>query len=70
MALEVVAFSDHGPMHLTVPAEAYRAGFVQDLYALQGRRSTWWTGAAFASHFQTVIWEYNEVLLPKMLDRT
>ena len=66
-ALEFVTFSEHGPMHLAVPAEAYRAGFVEDLYALQGRRSTWWTGAAFASHFQTIIWEYNEVLLPKML---
>ena len=54
-------------MHLAVSPEAYRAGFVQDLYALQGQRSTWWTGAAFASHFQTIIWEYNEVLLPKML---
>jgi hypothetical protein len=66
-ALEIVTLSDHSPMHLAVSPEAYRAGFVQDLYALQGQRSTWWTGAAFASHFQTIIWEYNEVLLPKML---
>ncbi|KAK8098976.1 amine oxidase [Apiospora kogelbergensis] len=65
--LEVVALSDHGPMHLRVPAQEHRDGFMQKLYALQGHRSTWWTGAAFSSHFQTIIWEFNEVLLPEML---
>ncbi|KAK8102361.1 hypothetical protein PG984_015507 [Apiospora sp. TS-2023a] len=65
--LEVVALSDHGPMALRVSAEEHRKGFHQKLYALQGHRSTWWTGAAFSSHFQTIIWEYNEVFLPQML---
>ncbi|RYP18443.1 hypothetical protein DL765_003955 [Monosporascus sp. GIB2] len=65
--LEIVAFSDHGPMHWRASAESYRRGFFRDLYALQGRRSTWYTGSAFASNFQTVLWEYNEVLLPQML---
>ncbi|KAK8070724.1 hypothetical protein PG997_010927 [Apiospora hydei] len=65
--IEVVALSDHGPMHVRVSAEELRGGFFQKLYALQGHRSTWWTGAAFASHFQTIIWEFNEVLLPQML---
>ncbi|RYP67272.1 hypothetical protein DL771_007361 [Monosporascus sp. 5C6A] len=65
--LEVVAFADHGPMHLHVSAESHRRGFFQSLYALQGRRSTWYTGSAFASNFQTVLWEYNEILLPQML---
>ncbi|RYO85511.1 hypothetical protein DL766_009121 [Monosporascus sp. MC13-8B] len=65
--LEVVAFADHGPMHLRASAESYRRGFFRDLYALQGRRSTWYTGSAFVSNFQTVLWEYNEVLLPQML---
>ncbi|RYP59273.1 hypothetical protein DL770_010244 [Monosporascus sp. CRB-9-2] len=65
--LEVVAFADHGPMHLRVSAENHRRGFYRDLYALQGYRSTWYTGSAFASNFQTVLWEYNEILLPQML---
>ncbi|RYP80881.1 hypothetical protein DL769_002259 [Monosporascus sp. CRB-8-3] len=65
--LDVVAFADHGPMHLHVSADSHRKGFFKDLYALQGRRSTWYTGSAFASNFQTVLWEYNEVLLPQML---
>lgn len=65
--LNWLGFSDHGPMHDLVSREDMEAGFVQDLYALQGLRSTWYTGAAFASNFQTILWEYNEILLPKML---
>lgn len=65
--LEWVAFSDHGPMHDRVSREDLAAGFVQSLYALQGQRSTWYTGGAWASNYQTILWEYNEVLLPKML---
>lgn len=65
--LEWLAFSDHGPMHDRVRREDLEAGFVQSLYALQGQRSTWYTGAAWASNYQTILWEYNEILLPKML---
>lgn len=65
--LDWLGFSDHGPMHDRVSREDLEAGFVQDLYALQGMRSTWYTGAAFASNFQTILWQYNEMLLPKML---
>lgn len=65
--LEWVAFSNHGPMHDRVSKEDLEAGFVQSLYALQGQRSTWYTGGAWASNYQTILWEYNEVLLPKML---
>ncbi|KAJ4393449.1 hypothetical protein N0V93_002659 [Gnomoniopsis smithogilvyi] len=65
--LEWVAFSDHGPMHDRVSREDLEAGFVQSLYALQGHRSTWYTGGAWASNYQTILWEYNEILLPRML---
>lgn len=64
-----LAFSNHGPMHDRVSSEEVEAGFYSDLYALQGLRSTWYTGAAFSSNYQTILWEYNEVLLPKMLAR-
>lgn len=62
-----VAFSDHGPMHDRVTVAELQAGFYQGLYGLQGRRSTWFTGGAWASNYQTILWEYNEVLLPKIL---
>lgn len=65
--LEWVAFRDHGPMHSGVWASELKSGWMKQFYSLQGRRSTWYTGAAWASPFQTELWEFNEVLLPKML---
>lgn len=62
-----VAFEDHGAMHLRVSADDLKAGFVQDQYALQGRRATWYTGAAFSVQFQTHLWGYNDILLPKLV---
>lgn len=62
-----VSFSNHGPMHARVSVEDVEAGFFQDLNALQGQRSTWWTGGAFSCNFQTTLWEFDETLIPKIL---
>ncbi|GAB1310501.1 Beta-cyclopiazonate dehydrogenase [Madurella fahalii] len=61
-------FADHGHMHAHVSADDLRAGFMQKLNALQGLRNTWYTGAAFSAGYSTVLWEYNKVLLPKMVE--
>lgn len=66
--LQFAAFEDHGPMHLHVDADEIKAGFVQAQYALQGHRSTWWTGAAFSAQFTTVLWAFNDLLLPTMVE--
>jgi hypothetical protein len=65
--LDWVAFSVHGPMHARVTPEEVQAGFFQKLYALQGQRSTWWTGGAFSCNFQTTLWDFDETLIPKIL---
>ncbi|KAK8092877.1 hypothetical protein PG999_014464 [Apiospora kogelbergensis] len=65
--VEFPVFADHGMMHSRVSAEELRAGFIQRQLSLQGRRSTWYTGAAFTSAFSTVLWEYNNVLLPDVI---
>jgi hypothetical protein len=62
-----VDFSVHGPMHARVSPEDVQAGFFQQLYALQGQRSTWWTGGAFACNFQTTLWEFDETLIPNII---
>lgn len=62
-----VTFDVHGPMHARVSLEDVQAGFYQDLYALQGQRSTWWTGGAFSCNFQTTLWQFDETLIPKIL---
>lgn len=66
--LNFAAFVDHGPMHLRARAEEISAGFIQELYALQGRRSTWYTGAAWSVQYTTLLWEFNDILLPKLLE--
>ncbi|KAK8037714.1 hypothetical protein PG991_001060 [Apiospora marii] len=65
--VEFPAFADHGLMHSRVSAEELRGGFIQRQLGLQGKRSTWYTGAAFTSAFSTVLWEYNNVLLPDVV---
>lgn len=64
-----VALKDHGAMHAGVSAEELKKGFLGEMYSLQGQRSTWYTGATWSAPFQTVLWEYNEVLLSQMLSR-
>jgi hypothetical protein len=61
------AFADHGKMHSWFSADDIRGGAILRLVALQGRKSTWYTGAAFGSPFTTTIWAYNDELLPRLI---
>lgn len=65
--VEFVKFADHGKMHTRFSADTLRTGIVQKQVALQGHRSTFYTGAAFSAPFSTVLWEYNRVLLPSVI---
>lgn len=65
--LEFVKFDNHGKMHTRLSADTLRTGVVQKQVALQGHRSTFYTGAAFSAPFSTVLWEYNKVLLPRVI---
>jgi hypothetical protein len=65
----VVAWGEHGPMHLHASNKEMKKGFIQKQYALQGRRSTFYTGAAWVGHFTTVVWEFNEAILPRLLKK-
>ncbi|ETS82078.1 hypothetical protein PFICI_07080 [Pestalotiopsis fici W106-1] len=67
--LEFPAFAAHIGIHPHVPVEKLQSGFYKQLYALQGRRSTFYTGGAWAADFTTILWEYNnQYLLPKLLE--
>ncbi|KAK7188084.1 hypothetical protein DPSP01_001627 [Paraphaeosphaeria sporulosa] len=61
-------FANHGLMHSRVSGEELKKGFITRQNALQGRRATWYTGAAFSAGFSTVLWAYNEVLLPRAIE--
>jgi hypothetical protein len=60
---EIVAYTRHTPFELWVGADAIKKGFYRDLYALQGQRGTWYTGAAFHTHDSSLLWEFTEGLI-------
>ncbi|RAL03001.1 fumarate reductase/succinate dehydrogenase [Aspergillus ibericus CBS 121593] len=67
--LTIKAWSNHGAMDMRTTAENLKAGFIQRQYALQGHRSTYWTGGAFSNQLSTDLWAYNlEYLVPLVLE--
>jgi len=61
------AFSSHTPCKLVVDADAIANGFYKELYALQGKRNTWYTGAALLSHNSAGLWNFTQALLPSIV---
>jgi hypothetical protein len=57
---EFAVYSSHTPFELTVPAKEIEKGFYRDLYALQGKRHTFYTGAAFHTHDSSLLWNFTE----------
>ena len=60
--IEVI--SNHSPIQMRVPVDAVKGGFYNDLYALQGRHGTFWTGAAWAPDDSSLLWAFTEGILP------
>ena len=65
--LNVVAWSDHGSGGFGVSAQDLRDGWMAELYALQGKRSTWFTGGGVAADFTPILWKFNDDLLPRIV---
>lgn len=64
--LEFVNVAVHGAMHMHTDVSNVQNGFVQQMYALQGRRSTYFTGAAWSAGYQNILWEFDDVILQNM----
>ncbi|KAI1140473.1 FAD/NAD(P)-binding domain-containing protein [Hypoxylon sp. FL0543] len=63
-----LAFFSHSPFNLMVPNEAIRDGFYAKLFALQGRRHTFYNGAAWHTQDSSVLWQFTEdYILPILL---
>ncbi|KAJ5371521.1 uncharacterized protein N7496_007613 [Penicillium cataractarum] len=60
------AFVNHGPYALRVSPELIRSGFYQRLNNLQGRRRSFWTGAAWHTHDSSLLWNFTETIISKM----
>ena len=64
---EFTVFSNHAPFELTVPAQAIAGGFYKQLYALQGQRNTYYTGAAWHTQDSSLLWQFTEKLIPRIV---
>ncbi|KAH7370372.1 flavin-containing superfamily amine oxidase [Rhexocercosporidium sp. MPI-PUGE-AT-0058] len=51
--------SDNGPYNLRVSADDIKTGFYKKFLGLQGKRNTYWAGAAFAGHNSALVWNFN-----------
>ncbi|PQE23377.1 amine flavin-containing superfamily protein [Rutstroemia sp. NJR-2017a WRK4] len=63
---DIVAYTRHTPFELWVGADQIEKGFYRDLYALQGQRGTWYTGAAFHTHDSSLLWEFTEGVIKRI----
>lgn len=64
---DFVYFTNHSPYHLHVSADDVREGFYRKLYALEGQKSTFWTGAAFVDNDSTLLWIWTETYLLQLI---
>lgn len=56
-------FENHVPYAIYVPPSVIATGFYNRVFSLQGRKNTYWSGAAFVTHDSSAIWKYTETLI-------
>ncbi|KAL8690615.1 MAG: hypothetical protein Q9218_003980 [Villophora microphyllina] len=64
--LNLIDFSSHSPYEVYVDSDQIAKGFYNKLFALQGQRNTYWTGAAFVTHSSAAIWNFTDHLVTNM----
>ena len=65
---EWVAFANNAPFNLMVSNEVIQDGFYEKLAALQGKRNTFYNGAAFHTQDSSVLWRFtDDCILPMLL---
>ncbi|KAL4982447.1 hypothetical protein BDW68DRAFT_170747 [Aspergillus falconensis] len=63
---EIVAFQSHWPTAMMAPVDHVRDGFYRKLYALQGQRSTYYTGYAFFTDYSPQLWNHTRAIVDVM----
>jgi hypothetical protein len=66
--LRWLGFTEHGSVNVRSSLDDLKAGFVQELYSLQGHLSTWYTGAAWSSQLHTPVWAFSDSVLPRLVE--
>ena len=68
-AVEYVAFADHNSILWSQNKTTLQEGVVQDVYRLQGRRSTWFTGGLWSGDYSGNVWAFTDTVIPRILER-
>ncbi|KFX98706.1 hypothetical protein V490_02160 [Pseudogymnoascus sp. VKM F-3557] len=63
---EHLAFANHSPFRLVVPAASIANGWYEDMYALQGHRNTWYIGALMTIS-SGQLWNATAAVLPDII---
>jgi hypothetical protein len=63
---EIRYLNIHYPFNCQVSPQDIKMGFYADLYALQGKANTFWTGAAWMQQDSAMLWEFTSKLLPSI----
>jgi hypothetical protein len=61
---DFAAIGNHNPSQMRVDAKQIAQGFYGKLYSLQGYKKTFYTGAAWASDYSSILWLFTEGILP------
>jgi len=67
--VEYVAFADHNSILWRQNKTTLQGGIVQDVYKLQGRRSTWFTGGLWSEDYSGNVWAFTDTVVPRILER-
>lgn len=65
---EVVAISNHSSISRGQSVEQLSAGFIQELYGLQGYKDTWHTGGLWRPDYSRNVWAFTDTIMLKLLD--
>ncbi|KAL1793545.1 hypothetical protein ACET3X_008527 [Alternaria dauci] len=64
---EFVVYTSHAPFYVQATSEDIQAGIYDEMNALQGLESTYWSGAAFRAHDSSALWQFNKEIVLLML---
>jgi len=65
--IEFKAFAVHNVNYWPLGKKIIENGFVQKLYALQGYRSTWYTGRSWGAVYSSSVWTFTDTVLERLL---
>ncbi|KAI4944590.1 hypothetical protein J4E91_008593 [Alternaria rosae] len=66
---EFVVYTSHAPFYMQARPQDIQAGIYDKMNALQGLRSTYWSGATFRAPDSSALWKFNkEIVLPMLME--